>query len=193
MSETITKCADCETVINDDDGYAISDMTEKTFCYDCEQSDLENCSTLLKVHGNHEAEKVIFGSDFSRGDDGESPDWFYQLFGENKGRKYVQTSGWRGHYETVKNFEGMTVLASGWTTGWADEFHQRKALFNEFAEHLCENFYGAVASTYFLSEPTSNVFSTGIDFFCATKDVEKVTAWLEEIGYPVEKLKEWLS
>jgi len=115
------------------------------------------------------------------------------LFGETKGRKYVKTDAWRGHYETVKNFKDVTVLASGWTTGWADEFHQRKALFNEFAEHLCENFYGAVAPTYFLTEPTSNVFSAGIDFFCATKDVEKVTAWLEEIGYPVEKLKEWLS
>ena len=193
MSETITKCEGCETVIKEDDGYTISDLTEKTFCYECEASDLENCSTLLKVHGDPEAEKVIFGDDFSTGEYDESPDWFYQLFGENKGRKYVHTSGWRGHFETVKNFEGMTVLASGWTTGWADEFHQRKALFNEFAEHLCENFYGAVAPTYFLTEPTSNVFSAGIDFFCATKDVEKVTAWLNEIGYPVEKLKEWLS
>ena len=193
MSETITTCSDCETVINEDDGYAISDITEKTFCYDCEQSDLENASTLLKIHGDFEPEKVIFGNDFSRGDDGESPDWFYQLFGENKGRVWEKTDAWRGHYETIKNFKDVTVLASGWTTGWADEFHQRKALFNEFAEHLCENFYGAVAPTYILTEPTSNVFSASIDFFCAPKDVEKVTAWLEEIGYPVEKLKEWLG
>jgi hypothetical protein len=193
MSETITKCADCETVIDENDGYAVSDLNEQTYCYDCESSDLESASTLLKVHGNHEAEKVIFGDAFSRGDDGESPDWFHELFGENVGRVYAKTDAWRGHYETVKNFKDVTVLASGWTTGWADEFHQRKALFNEFAEHLCENFYGAVAPTYFLTEPTSNVFSASIDFFCATKDVEKVTAWLNEIGYPVEKLKEWLS
>lgn len=193
MSETITKCVDCETVINEDDGYAISDLTEETYCYDCEQSDLENASTLLKIHGNFEPEKVIFGNAFSRGDDGESPDWFHELFGENKGRVYEKTDAWRGHYETIKNFKDVTVLASGWTTGWADEFHQRKALFNEFAEHLCENFYGAVAPTYFLTEPTSNVFSASIDFFCATKDVERVTAWLSEIGYPVETLKEWLN
>ena len=194
MSETILKCEGCEETLQEDDGYAISDMTEKTFCYGCEQFDLEGASTLLKFHGDPEAEKVIFGSDFSLGEEGaESPDWFYKLFGEEKGRKYVQTSGWRGHFETVKNFEGMTVLASGWTTGWADEYHQRKAHFNEFAEHVCENFYGSVAPVYFLMEPTSNVFSSGIDFFCATEDVEKVTAWLNEIGYPVEKLKEWLG
>ena len=193
MSDLIEKCASCETVIEENDGYAISDITEKTFCYDCEQSDLEYCSTLLKIHGDAEAEKVIFGNDFSRGEDGESPDWFYQLFGEEKGRKYVQTDGWRGHYETVKNFDGVTVLASGWTTGWADEYHQRKTKFNEFAENICENYYGSVAPVYILTEPTSNVFSAGIDFFCATKDVEKVTAWLEEIGHPVNQLKEWLS
>lgn len=193
MSDTITKCEGCETVIQEDDGYAISDLNEKTFCYECEESDFDHGSTLLKVHGDFEPEKVIFGDNFSRGDDGESPDWFYELFGENRSRVYEKTDAWRGHYETIKNFKDVTVLASGWTTGWADEFHQRKALFNEFAEHLCENFYGAVAPTYFLTEPTSNVFSASIDFFCATKDVEKVTAWLNEIGYPVEKLKEWLN
>lgn len=193
MSDIITKCEGCEIVIQEDDGYAISDLNKKTFCYECEESDFDHGSTLLKVHGNHEAEKIIFGDNFSRGDDGESPDWFYELFGENRSRVYEKTDAWRGHYETIKNFKDVTILASGWTTGWADEFHQRKALFNEFAEHLCENFYGAIAPTYFLTEPTSNVFSASIDFFCATKDVEKVTAWLAEIGYPVEKLKEWLN
>jgi hypothetical protein len=193
MSETILKCEGCEETIQEDDGYAISDITEKTFCYGCEQSDLEGASTLLKVHGDPEAEKVIFGSDFSRGEYDESPDWFYELFGEEKGRVWEKTSGWRGHYNTIENFKDVTVLASGWTTGWADESTQRKARFNEFGENVCENFYGSVAPVYFMMEPTSNVFSSSVDFFCHTKDVEKVTAWLDEIGYPVATLKDWLG
>lgn len=193
MSEILTKCPDCDVELKQDDGFAWSNLTEKSYCYDCESSDLENASTLLKVHGDAEASKVVFGDSFAMDEDGEIPDWFGTLFDEWQGRKWEKTSQWRGHYDTVKNFKDVTVLASGWTTGWADENHQRKAKFNEFAEHLCENFYGAVAPTYFLTEPTSNVFSASIDFFCATEDVEKVTAWLEEIGYPVEKLKEWLS
>lgn len=193
MSETITKCADCETVINEDDGYAISDLTEKTFCYDCESSDLEYCSTLLKVHGDYEAEKVIFGNDFSRGEDGESPDWFYQLFGDTKGRVYEKTDAWRGHYNTEQNFKGIKVLASGWTTGWADEFHQRKNSFNQFGEEVCENYYGSVGELFFLMEPTSNVFSQSVTLFCREQDEEKITNWLSAIGYPVEKLKEWLN
>lgn len=193
MSETITKCSDCETVLNEDDGFAYSELTDKSFCYDCEQSDLEYASTLLKVHGDPEAEKVVFGDSFAMGEYGDIPDWFNELFDDWKGRRYEKTDAWRGHYETVKNFKDVTVLASGWTTGWADEFHLRKAYFNTFGEEICENFYGSVAPIYFLTEPTSNLFSTSIDFFCATKDVEKVTAWLNEIGYPIEKLQEWLS
>jgi hypothetical protein len=193
MSDTKLQCPDCDTVINEDDGCAYSELTEKSYCYDCEQSDLEYASTLLKVHGDPEAEKVVFGDSFARGEYGDIPNWFNNLFDEWKGRRYEKTDAWRGHYETVKNFKDVTVLASGWTTGWADEFHTRKARFNEFAESLCENSYGAVAPTYFLTEPTSNLFSTSIDFFCATEDVDKVTAWLNEIGYPIEKLQEWLS
>lgn len=193
MAITEIKCADCEQVINEDDGYAWSDMTEESYCYDCEQSDLEYPSTILKVHGDAEAQKVIFGDAFAMGDDGEAPRWFYELFKDKAGRLYKKTSEWRGHYNTVENFKDMTVLASGWTTGWADEYTTRKRRFNEFVENVCENFYGSVAPVYFLVEPTSNVFSSGVDFFCATKDVEKVTAWLDEIGHPVDTIKEWLS
>jgi len=193
MEITEIKCEDCEQVINEDDGYAYSDMTEKTYCYECEQYDFEGASTLLKVDGDAEAEKVIFGDAFSRGDEGESPSWFYQLFKDKAGRSYKKTDAWRGHYNTVENLKDVTVLASGWTTGWSDEFTTRKADFNRFAEKLCENFYGSVAPVYFLMEPTSNVFSTGVDFFCAAKDAEKVTAWLDEIGHPVSQVKEWLS
>ena len=73
------KCADCKTAINEDDGCAWSELTEKSYCYDCEQSDLENASTLLKVHGDPEAEKVIFGDSFARGEYGDIPDWFNGL------------------------------------------------------------------------------------------------------------------
>ena len=34
MSETITKCADCETVINEDDGFVYSELNDKSYCYD---------------------------------------------------------------------------------------------------------------------------------------------------------------
>jgi len=193
MSETITKCPSCETVINEDDGYAWSELTEESYCYDCEQSDLEYASTLLKVHGDPEADKVIFGDYFARGEDCEIPSWFHSLFDDWKGRHYEKTDAWRGHYETEKNFKDIEVLASGWTTGWADEYHQRKALFNSFGEELCENFHGSVGEIFFLTEPTSNVFSASVVVFCRKKDKEKITNWLAEISYPVEKLQEWLS
>ena len=193
MSETITKCADCETVVNEDDGFAYSELTDKPYCYDCEQSDLENASTLLKIDGDPEASKVIFGDAFARGEYGDIPDWFNGLFDEWKGRVWEKTDGWRGHYDTEKNFKDIEVLASGWTTGWADEFHTRKAYFNTFGEELCENFYGSVGEIFILTEPTSNVFSASIVVFCRKDDKEKITNWLSEIGYSAEKLQEWLS
>lgn len=193
MSETKLQCPDCDVVINEDDGCAWSELTEKAYCYDCEQSDLENASTLLKVHGDPEAEKVIFGDSFSRGEYGETPDWFHTLFDDWKGRVWEKTSAWRGHYDTEKNFKGIAVLASGWTTGWADEYHQRKALFNNFGEEICDNTHGSVGEIFFLTEPTSNVFSSSMVVFCREDKKDAITNWLSEIGYPVEKLQEWLS
>jgi hypothetical protein len=46
---------------------------------------------------------------------------------------------------------------------------------------------------YFLAEPTSNVFSMGMDVFCKEEDYDNVISWLDEIGTPQSVLQEQLS
>lgn len=191
MSDTITKCIECESQLDED--YTYSNVKDAPLCYDCENEDLQSASTLVKVHGG-EHEKVRIGDAVIYDDDAEIPDFFKETYtGDFKGRIFVKTDGWRGHYDTIKNLDKLTPLASGWTTGWADEYHQRKAHFNNFLNEIAEGEYATPYPIFVLSELTSNVFSQSVDFACFTKDVEAVTQWLEEIGHPVSLLKEQLS
>lgn len=191
MSDTKIKCVECETELEED--YTYSNVKEQELCYECESSDLEHASTLVKVHGG-EHEKVRIGDYVIYDDDMEIPDFFKETYtGEFKGRNWTKTDGWRGHYETINNLDKLTVLASGWTTGWADEYHQRKAHFNNFLNEIAEGDFPTPYAIFVLMEQTSNVFSQTIDFACFTKDKEAVEQWLEEIGHPVSLLKEQLS
>jgi hypothetical protein len=74
-----------------------------------------------------------------------------------------------------------------------DETTRRKAVFNGWAEDLSEGVIPTPYPIYFLVEPTSNVFSMGMDVFCKEEDYDNVISWLDEIGTPQSVLQEQLS
>ena len=191
MSETPTKCSGCDEQLQED-FQSYSDLVNKTFCDGCRETDLEYASQLVVVHGG-EKQKVTFGDQFALDDDGEVPSWFTDLFDKWDGRNYQKTDGWRGYYDSIKQFKGVTEIAGGWTTGWADETTQRKATFNAWGEEVADGVIPTPYEIYFLAEPTSNAFSIAVTVFCKDKDTENVIQWLDESGYPQSKLKEWLS
>jgi hypothetical protein len=186
------KCVGCGEVskVDDVDSYH-SELTDETYCYGCYESDLEHASQLILIHGD--TNKVRFGDYFAIDDDHEIPAWFTELYDKWDGREYVKTDGWRGHYDTEKKFKGIKTLATGWTTGWADETTQRKAHFNAWAESLAEGSIPTPYPIYFLTEPTSNVFSMSMSVLCKEKDFENVNNWLNETDAPVSLLQQQLS
>lgn len=191
-TDTKLKCVGCEEILQEDD-HTYSNVHNKPLCYGCEESDLQGASTLVKVHGG-EIDRVRIGSYVIYDEDAEIPGFLSKLAPATVDvRKWTNTDGWRGHGSTVDNFEGIKVLASGWTTGWADEYHQRKIKFNNFLNEIGEGEYATPFPIYVLMEQTSNVFSQGVDFFTEERYESQVIEWLEEIGYPVSSLKEWLS
>ena len=191
-TETQQKCVSCESILEEDD-YTYANVQDKPLCYGCEESDLQSASTLVKVHGG-EIDRVRIGSYVIYDDDAEIPDFLKEIAGDSLDiRKWTNTDGWRGHGSTIENFKGIKVLASGWTTGWADEYHQRKIKFNNFLNEIAEGEYATPYPIYVLMEQTSNVFSQGVDFFTEERYESAVTQWLEEIGHPVSLLKEQLS
>jgi hypothetical protein len=191
MSETTTKCVGCDEELKED-FQSYSELVNKTFCDGCRETDLEYPSQLISVHGG-ECQKVTFGDNFALDDDGEVPSWFTDLFDEWKGRNYEKTDAWRGYYDSIKQFKGVTEIVGGWTTGWADETTQRKVKFNTWCEEVSEGFHPTPYEIFFLAEPTSNVFSIAVTVFCKTKDFESVKEWLNSIDTPIEQLKEWVS
>jgi len=192
MSDNEFKCVGCGELFNQDDVDTFhSELTNETYCYGCYESDLEHASQLILIHGDND--KVKFGDYFAMDDNCEVPDWFKELFDKWEGRNYKKTDGWRGHYETLDKFKNIKKIASGWTTGWADETTRRKAVFNGWAEDLAEGIIPTPYPIYFLAEPTSNIFSMGMDVFCKEKDYDNVISWLDEIGTPQSVLQEQLS
>lgn len=192
MSDNEFKCIGCGELFNQDDVDTFhSELTNEMYCYGCYESDLEHASQLVLIHGD--TNKVKFGDYFAIDDDHEVPAWFKELFDTWDGRQYKKTDGWRGHYETLDKFKNVKKIASGWTTGWADETTRRKAVFNGWAEDLAEGMIPTPYPIYFLAEPTSNVFSMGMDVFCKEEDYDKVISWLDEIGTPQSVLQEQLS
>ena len=191
-TDTKVKCVGCEDLFEDGD-HTYSNVKDKPLCYGCEESDLEGASTLVMVHGG-EIDKVRIGSYVIYDDDLEIPDFLKTLAPESLDvRKWTSSDGWRGHGSTIENFHNIAVIAQGWTTGWADEYHQRKNLFNQFLNEIGEGDIATPYPFYVLMEQTSNVFSQGVDVFTTKHYESRVLQWLEEIGYSQAKLKDWLS
>jgi hypothetical protein len=177
MNETIIKCDNCSDDINtDDDNFYGSELSSKTFCPSCYESDRQSASQIF-ITGpnfqNDQDEPVILyvSEDFIEDRNGE-------FITEPKvSRTYKSTSAWRGYYET--SIEGWSEVLSGWTTGgWDDPTGQRKLAFNRWAESLYEGNTVPPVDVAIVTDPTSNVFSTAIGVFVPTENVDEFTQWI---------------
>lgn len=179
----LTKCAapNCETLLNlNEDDTWTSELNDGIYCYPCGESDMQNCSVLWRFTPD-KTEKVYFGNLLAQGEHGEVPTWFADLLPTGwSGRLWHNTDGWRGHFESVKTFIGVTELENGWASAWLDAERHYKEAFNEWIERLVAGMESSPVTMYVLFEPTSNVFSTGVDVFCLNKDVESVKDYLAE-------------
>lgn len=183
-------CPVCE---EESDDYVWANLEEAEVCTECYESDLEYASTIYRVRSG-EAEWVRYGTHTGYNQDGDEPDEWFTSIVKNNGspRKYIKTDAWRGYYDSSKNLD-LVSIASGWTTGWADETTSRKVDFNQFAEQLIKGDIEAPFTIFILVEPTSNVFSTAVDVLVREADKDKVVSWLEAEGYPVSNLQNALN
>lgn len=184
--ENKIKCAsaDCETVIDTDaDSYWVSPFGEqKTFCDACFESDLQYPSRLWRFGAEGDAQYVNFGDEFAIDENGEIPAWFESLIPDDwAGRLYVRDDGWRGHFETAKILNGVSLIENGWTTGFTeDAVVAHKAVFNEQLENWVKR-ESVPVTLFVLLEPTSNVFSMGVDVFCHADDESRAKEFLNEL------------
>lgn len=177
MSETTIKCDNCEDKIDtDEDIYYGSELSGKTFCPSCYESDRQSASQLLITGPNFQSDhgepvKLYVSEDFVE-------DWWGEYISEPKvSRTYISTSAWRGYHETT--IEGWTEVLSGWTTGgWGDETSERKQAFNQWAQSLYDGETVPLVDIAIATDPTSNVFSTAIGVFVPTEKVEEFTLWI---------------
>lgn len=191
-------CAACSETFGQEDEYfddmQFSTIGGKPICYPCFEDDLQYPSTVVRVD-NEDLQKMTIGDYFILSDyEFEIPDWFRPFIPNGwTGRAYQSTDGWRGYYDTFKTLEGATEIADGWFTGWIDESVSRKQTVADLLEGLENQTLVPPVPIYVLLEPTSNVFSTATTIFTATKDVETIKEWLQEIGFTTDNLKYALS
>lgn len=159
-------------------------LGQKMFCSSCAEQERARSSVVVRV-GPEGAEAVRFGDDWAEdAETGEEPPvWFTEHF---RARRWIRTDPWRGHYETPHS--GLAVVASGWLTGWVDETVGHKRLVVALYADLRDEKLRPPVNVYWLLEPTSNVFSMAADLLVSPEDEEIFKAWLEEAGYPVEKV-----
>jgi hypothetical protein len=177
MSETIFECDNCNDKIDtDDDIFYGSEMTGKTFCGGCYESDRQNASQLLITGPNFQSDdnepvKLYVSEDFVE------DQWGEYISEPKVSRTYVSTSAWRGYCETT--VEGWTEVLSGWTTGgWGDPTAERKLAFNKWAQSLYDNDTVPPMDIAVATDPTSNVFSTAVGVFVPEDQVEEFTQWI---------------
>ena len=181
----ITTCSseECGAKIdtNSDDYQSTEFGQGGTYCSSCVESDTSYLSRIWrfapdKIEDVHFGDLVAFSSD-----GGEAPEWFTNFLPEGwKTRNYVRTDGWRGHFETAKEFVGIKFLGTGWSTGYTDIATSYKQDFNNWVDELCNQKISPPVEIFALFEPTSNVFSTGVDVFVKEADFEVAEKWALE-------------
>ena len=169
------ECCECSEIVDTDGDHGWSNVHDGYLCWGCYESDQNHSSTVqivddgavLKYHIGDHIRMDEFGDDM------------YQTNLTIR-REYIQSSDWRGHYETT--IEGWTEIMAGWTTGgWGDPIADRKAIFNQWAERLLtgEVDYGDIPIAI-VADPTSNVFSMGISVL--TPEPNRLIEWMEQGG-----------
>ncbi len=169
--ETIeNKCCECNEQVDVEGDYGWSNVKEDYLCLRCRENDESSVSTvhiadagIIKKYyiGNH-VRMTEFGDD---------------LYGVDLkiDREWVSSDAWRGHFNTT--IKGWTEVLNGWTTGaWDDPIAQRKFAFNEWAGQILKGEIIPPVSIAIITDPTSNVFSTGIGVL--TSDPEAFKEWL---------------
>lgn len=180
---TLEKCFGCnEEVDTDGDFYSYSNVKDATICESCYQSDLEYASVIHIVDGDSVQKYYI-------GDLTHMTEFGDDLYGTNLTikREWVSSDAWRGHSETT--IEGWSEVLTGWTTGgWDDFIARRKQRFNEWAQLLLTQEVIPPVPVAIVSDPTSNVFSTGISVLSPQPNEFK-----EWLGEEFDELHEALS
>lgn len=152
-------------------------------CRDCVDYEMEYASTL--VNFSTKGERVARITNYFN-----TQDWADEVVGR---RKWVDTGGWRGYFETPLK-DGYTRLSVGWGTGMPDHTVQRKNILFALEDLLrAEGRTLPGEGVYVLAEPTSNVFSTAIEFFCKAEDEEAIREWLARHEFAVERIEHALS
>ena len=181
--DTICAYKDCENAFNiyNDDSQTGNLGNEDIYCWSCYESEMEGASLIWKFESDEEPESVNFSNNFAIGKYGDVPDWFEKLIPKDwAGRCYVRTDGWRGHFETVKDFQNITMLENGWTTPWTDATTGRKELFNDWVNQLVEGKIFPPKPLYIMFEQTSNIFSQSVDVFCSENDDSEINEFMQE-------------
>ena len=167
-------------------------LDESCLCPGCVEQDAGSNygSTMHRfVPGEEKSEHeyVLFGDHMAYGATEDCMDepfgWFLDLLPTPwSGRKYVSTSGWRGHYQTADLLVGLSTVENGWMTGdYGDVPWKRDS--HAFLQALSEGDIEPPCPVYVLFEPTSNVFSMGTDILCKTEDRDALVEWLEQSEY----------
>lgn len=139
----------------------------------------DDFSTLYVVD-DKEITKCIIFNDMQLTDDGDD----ILRLGLNIKRAWINTGGYRGHYETT--IDGWMSILSGWTTGpWDDPVAQKKQKFNDFASQVMSKKITPAAPIALVIDPTSNVFSMGVSILTAHPKI--FHAWIgDDLFYDLE-------
>lgn len=102
-------------------------------------------------------------------------------------REWISSNAHRGHYDT--KISGWTEVLVGWTTGnWGDSVSDKKQTFNQWAEDALSGKVDSPVVFAITSDPTSNLFSTGISV--STPNPTLFSEWIES---EIPGLKDSLS
>jgi hypothetical protein len=112
------------------------------------------------------------------------PDW-YDTLGLSIG--WVSTSGWRGYID-FRAAGRWTALASGWVTGYPDEYTARKLDAATLHNGLHSGEFRPPVPIVWTFGVTSNVFSQTSDVFVPEGSEDIIAAWIGdlELGFDAE-------
>lgn len=170
---------DCDSIITEDSDIQYSVVLNDYICYGCYESDTQYMGTFTRYR--EDGTDVVYVGDLvifdQYGDD--IPSWLDNLLEDVDYRKWTSTDGWRGHFE-IPNLKGLKQIASGWSTGWADETVSRKLDFNQWLEEVHTGVIRYPFNLYVVIMPTSNIFSVGIDVYVDDNIAEEAIERIQE-------------
>ena len=171
-------CDSCSEVLNEDNEI-YSEEQDKWVCQTCYDED-EPCLTIVT---NDEELDAGYGTN----QDGLFTAWVKHYSNDTNGEfraKWVNSGGWRGYYDVIaskswKKFHSDCILA------YSGDSEELKDFDEKLEQYFTKN--GIRFAKVF--SRTSNVFSTGYDFFVRRKDFKKASD-VERVMKVIETLKQ---